>query len=84
MVIFMLAECPVCGLRYAVAPDVSAPTQWLVFERKPMVNQPSHVSLGGPLCVHGHRLDVTAEEALLTTEGHWLVLTVSHPEPVLN
>ena len=84
MVIFMLAECSLCGTRYAVSPDVSAPEQWLVFERKRMVNQPSHICIGGLLCVHGHALDITAEEAVLTTEGQWLVLTVTHLEPVLN
>ena len=79
MVIFMLAECSTCGTRFAVAPDVSAPMQWLVFERKRNVNEPSHICSGGLACVHGHALDVTAEEAVLTTEGQWLVLTVSHP-----
>jgi len=84
MVIFMLAECSLCGSRYAVAPDPSAESQWLVFGRGPKLNEPSHICIGGLLCVNGHALDVTAEEAVLTTEGHWLVLTVSHPEPVLN
>ena len=84
MVIFMLAECSLCGTRYAVAPDVSTPEHWLLFERKRMGNQPSHICIGGLLCVHGHALDITAEEAVLTTEGQWLVLTVTHPEPVLN
>ncbi len=84
MVIFMLAECPLCGSRYAIAPDVSAESQWLVFQRRPMINEPSHICIGGLLCIHGHKLDVTAEEAVLTTDGQWLVLTVSHPEPVLN
>ncbi len=84
MVIFMLAECSLCGTRYAIAPDVSTPSQWLVFERKPTVDRPSHICVGGLLCVHGHALDITAEEAVLTTAGRWLVLTVAHPEPVWN
>jgi hypothetical protein len=84
MVIFMLATCSLCGTRYAIAPDVSAPEQWLVFVRKPTLHQPSHICVGGLLCVHGHTLDITAQEAVLTTEGQWLVLTVLHPEPVLN
>ena len=55
-----------------------------MFERKPTIDQPSHLSLGGMLCVHGHALELTAEEAVLTTSGQWLVLRVAHPEPALN
>jgi hypothetical protein len=84
MVIFMLAQCSVCGFRYAIAPDVTQSNQWLVFERKPTIDQPSHLCIGGLLCANGHPLDLTAEEAVLTTSGQWLVLTVAHPEPVLN
>jgi hypothetical protein len=84
MVIFMLAECSVCGMHYAIAPDISGPSRWLVFERTPRINQPSHICVGGLLCVNGHALDITAEEAVLTTEGDWLVLTVAHTEPALN
>ncbi len=84
MVIFMLAECSICGMRYAVAPDPSTPNQYLVFERRSNLGDPSHICTGGLVCLHGHPLDVKAEEAVLTTEGDWLVLTVSHPEPVLN
>jgi len=84
MVIFLLAECPLCGSRYAVARDPSVELHWLVFERRPRVNWPSHICIGRLLCVNGHTLDIVAEEAVLTSEGHWLVLTVSHPEPVLN
>jgi hypothetical protein len=84
MVIFMLAECSLCGTRYAVAPDPTAANQFLLFERRRTSSPPSHICLGGLLCTHGHVLDITAEEAVLTTEGRWLVLAVSHPEPVLN
>jgi hypothetical protein len=84
MVIFMLAECSMCGTRYAVAPDISAVEQWLVFERKSNLDQPSHICMGALLCPHGHALDITAEEAVLTTDGDWLVLRVAHPEPALN
>jgi hypothetical protein len=84
MVIFMLGQCSLCGSRYAIAPDVTAEDQWLMFERKPTIDRPSHLSLGGMLCVHGHALELTAEEAVLTTSGQWLVLRVAHPEPALN
>ncbi len=84
MVIFILAECSICGTRYAAAPDISAPEQWLVFERKSRLDQPSHICMGALLCIHGHALDITAAEAVLTTGGDWLVLRVAHPEPVLN
>ncbi len=84
MVIFMLAECAICGTRYAIAPALSDTAQWLLFERKSVLDRPSHLCTGAPLCAHGHALDITAEEAVLTAEGDWLVLTVSHPEPVLN
>lgn len=84
MVIFMLAECLICETRYAVAPDISAPDQWLVFERKSRLNAPSHICTGGLVCVHGHALDITAPHAVLTTEGDWLVLTLVQPEPALN
>ena len=86
MVIFILAECSICGARYAVAPapDFSAPEQWLVFDRASRLNEPSHMCSGGLLCAHGHPLDITAEEAVLTSEGDWLVLSVAHPEPALN
>jgi hypothetical protein len=84
MVIFMLGQCSICGTRYAIAPDVSEPSHWLLFERRPTINQPSHICVGGLLCIHGHTLDITAEEAVLTTDGDWLVLTVAHTEPALN
>lgn len=84
MIIFMLGECFLCGSRYAIAPDVTEDNQWLMFERKSTIDDLSHLSLGGLLCVHGHALNLTAEEAVLTTDGRWLILKVAHPEPALN
>ena len=84
MVIFMLGECFLCGSRYAIAPDVTADNQWLMFERKLALDDLSHLCLGGMMCRHGHALHLSAAEAVLTTDGSWLVLTVAHPEPALN
>lgn len=83
-IIFTLAECEQCGTRYAVAPDPYFPGQWIVFERDRSIEQPTHVCVGGLLCLQGHTLDVTAKDAALTNEGQWLNLTVDHTEPVLN
>ncbi len=84
MIIFMLAECPQCGTRYAVAPDPYFPGQWIFFERDRSVEQPTHICVGGLLCLRGHALEVKAKEAALTKDGDWLTLSVEHPEPVLN
>ena len=84
MVIFMLGECLLCGSRYAIAPDVTADDQWLMFERKLALDALSHLCLGWMMCRHDHALQLTAKEAVLTTGGSWLVLTVSHSEPALN
>jgi hypothetical protein len=84
MVIFMLGQCSLCGSRYAIAPDVTTPDQWLMFERKPAIHTPSHLCQGGLLCINGHPLEITAQEAVLTTDGRWLALNVAHMEPVLN
>ena len=84
MVIFMLGECTLCGSRYAIAPDVTADNQWLMFERKSALDDLSHLCLGRMMCRHGHALHLTAKEAVLATDGSWLVLTVAHPEPALN
>ncbi len=40
--------------------------------------------MGAQLCIHGHALDITAEAAVLTTEGEWLGPRVAHAEPALN
>jgi len=74
MVIFMLGECSLCGSRYAIAEDITAEDQWLMFERKSALDDLSHLCLGRMMC----------KEAVLTTDGSWLVLTVAHPEPALN
>ena len=80
----MLGECSVCGSRYAIAPDVTHNNQWLMFERKVIIDDLSHLCLGAMMSVHGHALRLAAEEAVLTSNGSWLVLKVAHPEPVLN
>ncbi len=51
---------------------------------RPDNQQLSHLCLGGLLRDHGHALNVTAEEAVLTAEGDGLVLPVAHPELVWN
>ncbi len=84
MIIYMLAECPQCGTRYAVAPDPYSPGQWIFFERDHSIEEPTHICVGGLLCRHGHALEVKAEEAALTRDGDWLTLSVGHPEPALN
>lgn len=83
-IIFTLAECTQCGTRYAVAPDPYFPGQWIFFERDHSVEQPTHICVGGLLCLRGHALEVKAKEAALTNDGDWLSLAVEHPEPVLN
>ncbi|MCC6191971.1 MAG: hypothetical protein IT318_23320 [Anaerolineales bacterium] len=48
------------------------------------MEEPTHIGLGGLLCLRGHALEVRAQEAALTAGGAWLNLTVDHPEPMLN
>lgn len=78
MIVFTLALCKECRIRYAVAPDPYFPGQWIFFERDKSVEQPTHICLGGLLCLRGHALEVTAREAALTESGEWISVEQGH------
>jgi hypothetical protein len=74
VLVFTLADCRECGAHYAVTPDPNFPGQWVFFEREHKMFHPTHICVGGMLCVQGHSLVVTAQSAVLTNEGDWLSL----------
>ncbi len=82
--IYLLAECPVCRTRYAVAPDPVAFRQWQFFQRDGDEHLLTHICAGGLLCVRGHALDITARQAVLTQAGAWLYVEVRNAPLVLN
>ena len=84
MVVYALARCPECKTRYALMPDPGFNGQWLFFDRDRNLEQPTHISVGGLLCLHGHALELQAAEAAQTADGMWLNLKVPEVEPVLN
>jgi hypothetical protein len=74
VLVFTLAECKECGAHYAVTPDPNYPGQWVFFGRERRMIHPTHICVGGMLCVQGHALEVTAPSAVLTNAGDWLSL----------
>jgi hypothetical protein len=84
VIVFLLADCYQCRLRYAVAPDPYYPGQWLVFERVNPLERPSHIVVGGLICLKGHTLEVISKEAVMAENGDWLSVEREHPEPSLN
>jgi hypothetical protein len=84
VIVFMLADCYECRLRYAVAPDPYFPGQWIFFECDRSVEQPTHICVGGLICLKGHTLEVISKEAVLTESGDWLSVEREHTLPNLN
>jgi hypothetical protein len=84
MVVYTLARCPECRTRYALMPDPGFNGQWLFFDRDRGLEQPTHIAVGGLLCLHGHSLEVQSEEAAQIEDGRWLNLGVPRSEHILN
>jgi hypothetical protein len=84
VLVFTLADCRECGARYAVTPDPNFPGQWVFFGREHKMIHPTHICVGGMLCVQGHSLEITAQSAVLTNEGDWLSLVDPEFEVALN
>ena len=84
MIVFRLGRCETCRINYAIAPDPYFPGQWIFFERDKSVEQPSHICVGGMLCIRGHKLVVKDGDAALSESGDWLMVSQEHTEPRLN
>ena len=81
---YLLAECPQCGVKYAVTPDPVVSGKWAFYQRAAEGQPLSHICTGGLLCLRGHELTVTLQQAVLTQEGAWLNVPVPDAQPVLN
>jgi hypothetical protein len=82
--IYLLAQCPQCHTRYAVAPDPFVPGQWGFYQRDEEAHPLSHICAGGLLCLRGHALTITVKQAVLTQAGEWLNVQVQDIQPVWN
>lgn len=82
--IVVLAECPLCRTRYAVTPDSFLPGQWAFFQRDRADQPLSHLCSGGLLCLRGHDLVVTLQQAVRTQAGEWLDVSAQAVVPLLN
>ncbi|MGH2523888.1 MAG: hypothetical protein ACRDH2_15390 [Anaerolineales bacterium] len=68
-----------------MVPDPCCPSQWVFFERDRLdFEHPTHVCVGGLLCLMGHDLAVTAQEAVLSEDGDWVRLTPDAAHMILN
>lgn len=71
--LFALAECQTCGTKHAIVPVGGR--QYEIYRREfREYEEPTHICLGGLACLRGHRLKVTAEVAVHTKDGRWLVI----------
>jgi hypothetical protein len=83
-IVFSLAECDTCEIQYAVAPDPYFAGQVILFDRAKSLETPTHITIGGLICLRGHTLRVTCKEAVMADNGDWVRVEHEHTIPSWN
>ena len=84
MIVFQLAYCSECKIQYAITADPHFSSQWILFDRNKSLERPTHVTMGGLLCLRGHNLKITTKEAVRVGNGDWVSVEREHTVPSWN